>query len=119
MSKNNLSVELVEKNGTIDRDASVAAFVVALDSYISDQSEGLDRATEEALKVCQSHPNKRLPQDYIVNGALSAMNVSPVDYNRFDALVRRALRNAEVFSVRRGANGGTTSLEIAATLDAA
>ena len=95
--------------GSVNVEASVAAYTEALSQWVSDNEIPVDRITTAVNSVLDSRPNTRLPTPFLVSLAVQELNLEPALFKaatqRVTDYVKGQCANGN-FTVTKGKGGG-------------
>ena len=101
--------------GTVDVDASVAAYAQALTQWVNDNEMPVERIATAVDAVFDSRPNTRLPTPFLVSLAVQELQADPLLFKSLSVRVANYVKgecNSENgrFTVTKGKGGGVERL---------
>ena len=107
-----LTIEVVESNGIIDRDAIRSALFCQLESKLDDQDTYKERVAQAVNGVFDNHaPGTRLLLDHLVSKSTEALSVQPEEYTTWKERVLDYVRSHSkgddaLFAMGKGSKNG-------------
>jgi hypothetical protein len=108
---NELTIELVNKNGKIDHDASLAVFETEYASYIAQHETEVATLSAAVDSILDAHPGKSIAMPVLASMALNSINVQPENFSALEELTLQYMRDNSkgedsLFVITKGKGGG-------------
>lgn len=109
-----LTVTLVTKDGSIDREASAQAFTAALDKHIAESETQAATVSAAVLAQFEKFPGTPITMPNLGSMVCASLNAVPANYSTLESLALNYVRanhsekreDGKLFRIGKGKNGG-------------